>query len=150
MRGGKPQFPEAYEVIEEDLRTRSSSAPHLTSTNSSPGEWLYFNFDGRGNGVSLRWRLRDHWAELVMNASQVPRDRMERVLATHPLPGGAVAGRGTREVVVWVPTPEVDVLAEVSGQREAVSSALDVVAAVAAWYDDVRHDLAAAGGKSAR
>jgi len=142
-RGGKPQFPAVYGLIEEILRLRTSVEPQLAVSSNAPGEWVYFAFDGRGKRVSLRWRIRDHWAELVLNAALISRQRLDEVLARRPLAGAAVAARGTSEFVVWVPTPELDLLAEPDAQREAIGGALAVVAALATWYGDARPELEA-------
>lgn len=143
VRGGKPQFPAVYALIEESLRLRIPAEPRLAISNGTPSEWVYFAFPGRAKRVWLRWRIRDHWAELVLNVARVSRERLDEVFATHPLPGGAVTARGVSEVVLWVPTPELDLLADPTAQREAIVGALEVMAALTMWYLNYREALEA-------
>lgn len=139
-QSGKPQYPEMYELIREILERRPLQ-PILTISNSTPGEWVYLRFEGRGAGISLRWRLADHWVELVMEAARVRREAVELALAANPLAGAAVADRGRTEHVVWVATPEIDLLGPADSQVEAAATALDISAELAAWYVSVRDSL---------
>lgn len=139
-RGGKPQYPEMYALIRE-IMERSPRQPVLTISNSTPGEWVYLRFEGRGPHISLRWRLPDHWVELVVGAARVQREALERALADNPFAGAAVADRGRTEHVVWVATPEIDLLGPAGPQADAVSTALDISAGLAGWYLTVRDSL---------
>ena len=139
-RGGKPQYPGLYEIIERELAADGSS-PRLRITNSSPGEWVYVRFEGIAAGVSLRWRLRDHWTELVVQRKTITCAALEQALKTIPLPGAAVAERGKTECVVWVATPEVDALAPPESQASAISQALTEVRSLANWFVSARDEL---------
>lgn len=145
-RGGKPQYPEMYALIRE-IMERDPREPALTIRNSTPGEWVHLWFEGRGAGISLRWRLPDHWAELVVKAARVQREALERALADNPLAGAAVADRGRTEHVVWVATPEIDLLGPAAPQADAVSTALDISAGLAGWYVAVRDSLDRTGAE---
>lgn len=133
-RGGKPQFPELYELIREELR---SAFPHLGITNSSEGEWVYFSFPGKRGGVLLRYRMRDHWAELVFPKKSFDEETLRAALALAPLPGAFIGERGQTERVVWSPTPEIDVRADPRSQVEQLRGALATVSALANWYPNV-------------
>jgi hypothetical protein len=139
---GKPQYPDVYAVIHRLLDQRAVG-PVLSPSNSTPGEWVYLRFDGREPGVSLRWRLPDHWVELVVSASRVSREALERALGAIPLPGAAVADRGRTEHVVWVPTPEIDLQGPVEVQEGVISEALSVAGTLASWYVAVSGTLEA-------
>lgn len=73
----KPQFPETYALLRSLLGDGVSPIPGLCLTNGTPGEWVYFGFDGKGPSISIRWRLRDHWAELVVSRRRVSREALE-------------------------------------------------------------------------
>lgn len=139
--GGKPHYPEMYEVIRRVL-TGPRHGLTLTVSSSTPGEWVYLRFDGREPGVSMRWRLPDHWVELVVMASRISRTALEQALVDVPLVGAAVTDRGTSEHVVWVPTPEIDLLAPAEIQTAAVAEALDIASGLASWYGKVKSRLA--------
>lgn len=135
--GGKPQFPEFYAEIERVMSTRAPSAGGVESIRSTtPGEWVYFDFPRpSGWGASLRWRLRDSWVELVFPLKKTTRQEVEEALGGESAPpGAAIAGRGTSEVVVWMPTPEVDAFAPAGPQRSAIKDSLDLADALARWY----------------
>lgn len=133
---GKPQFPEFYAEIHALLQVRRPPMGGVTGVASqAPGEWVYFAFPRKsGSGASLRWRLRDHWVELVIPIKKVSRDAVEAALLDDPLPGAAIATRGTSEVVVWLPTIEVDAFAPAPPQRQAIDQALTTSDALSQWY----------------
>lgn len=138
--GGKPQYPEFYAHLRAVLETRAAAVGGVTGlTNSSPGEWVYFDFPGKpGSGASLRWRLRDHWVELVLADAKVRRVDLEAALLHEPLAGAAVTGRGSSEVVVWVPVAEVDAAAPTEPQQLAVEQAVSAANELARWYAATR------------
>lgn len=134
---GKPHFPEFYAEIEAVMRSRSAPADGVESiTSSTPGEWVYFAFPrSRGSGASLRWRLRDSWVELVLPLKKTSRQEVEDAMrGTSALPGAAIAARGVTEVVVWLPTPEVDAFAPAGPQRGEIKASLELADALARWY----------------
>lgn len=139
--GGKPQFPEMYQFLNTLLATRSVPPGGVTgTTNTSPGEWVFFDFQGKsGTGVSVRWRLRDHWVELVLPADGVERRLVEEALADQPLPGATVAIWGTSALVVWIPVAEVDPFAPPEPQRPAVEQAVTTADVLARWFAASRH-----------
>lgn len=132
--GRKPHFPELYESI---LREISTAFPQLGITNSAPGEWVYFSFPGKRNGVSLRYRIRDHWAELVFPKTSFDEERVRTALERVPLPGAFLDERGATELVVWSPTPELDPTADPMSQIEQIRAALATVSVLASWYRKV-------------
>lgn len=132
--GGKPTYSEIYAIVREEL---AAGFPDLEVSNPKPSEWVYFQFAGREPGVSIRYRLPDHWAELVLKRNRVEAEALLSAHATAPLAGAEITGRGHSELVVWIPTPELDLSAEAKSQRGHIRAALATVDALREWY--LRH-----------
>ncbi|HEY0971323.1 MAG TPA: hypothetical protein VGE02_10200 [Gemmatimonadales bacterium] len=118
-----------YALLREALAARGSD---LRITSSA--EWVYFDFPGRRKGAWLRYRLYDHWVELVLAKKDVAADVVASALARAPLPGASLADRGTTETALWHPTPEVDLNAELPPQRDRLLTALAAAEALRSWY----------------
>jgi hypothetical protein len=132
-RGGasKVQFPDVYAFVSDEI---GRIYPQISITNSSHGEWIYFAFPGKERGVSLRYRLRDHWVELILQTSAFDENRLRNVLELHPLQGAFVSPRGESEIAVWRPTEELDLAAELPPQFDRIRGALSTVAELVKWY----------------
>lgn len=128
--GGKPLFPSLHGTLREIIALEQ---PDLSITNSTDGEWVFFGFPGKA-GVELRYRVRDHWAELVFKRGRIEENDLQVLLSRTPLAGADIAARGKSEVVVWKPTPEIDPGADGDEQRTELEGAVAVVAALASWY----------------
>lgn len=128
--GGKATFPSLYRTIRSIL---AAEFPELSITNSSDGEWVYFDFPGRAQ-VSLRYRLRDHWAELVFSRKSLDEATLLATMKRTGLTGAEVDARGKSEVVLWKPTPEIDPTAAGDEQRQELERGLAIVASLASWY----------------
>ncbi len=128
---GKLQLPELHSLIREELER---SFPQLRTSNSTPGEWVYFTFPCKSKGVLLRFRARDHWVELVLPKKSFDEDVVEETLRDAPLPEGHFAKRGKTEVVVWRPTEELDLDSDLPSQVDRIRTALLGAADLAAWY----------------
>lgn len=129
----KPLYPALYDIIRTEL---SGSFPQLGINNSTPGEWVYFSFPGKGRGVSIRYRARDHWVELVLPRKSFDHDVVTTVHREHPLPGSRIAQRGQTELAIWIPSEEIDLDTDLELQRDRIRGALVAVADLAAWFRD--------------
>jgi hypothetical protein len=129
--GRKPQFPEAYAVIRREL---ARGFPNLTITNASDGEWVYFGFAGKRHGVSARYRLRDHWVELILPRKAFDEAVVRSVVSADPLVGGLLAERGSTELAYWLPTPEIDLDADVNNQSDRIRAGLAAASTLATWF----------------
>lgn len=127
---GKATFPSLYRTIRSILAVEF---PELSITNSSDGEWVYFGFPDKAR-VSLCYRLRDHWAELVFSRKRLDEATLLAIMQRTGLPGAKVDARGMTEVVLWRPTPEIDPTAAGDEQQQELEGALAVVASLASWY----------------
>lgn len=126
---GKAQYPEFYAGLPLLFAPRG-----LAITNSSFAEWVYFRIERSIPSTSLRWRLNDHWAELVFPKKAISREQVESMLMASPLEGAAVSDRGKTETVVWIPTAEVDPERSPDEQMDAVEPALDSVVRLRDWF----------------
>jgi hypothetical protein len=124
----KPQFPEFYAALQPMLLAQG-----LSLASKAPGEWVFFDVPRVRKGMSLRWRLRDDWVELVFGLRATSVAELEERLIAVPLPNAMVAERGVSETVVWIPTPSVDPEADVIEQRAAIDEALSAVVALKRW-----------------
>jgi hypothetical protein len=131
---GKPTYPRIYEVVREEL---ASGSFRLSISNSTPSAWVYFGFEGKRPGSLLRYRLTDHWVELVLGRKQVAAEALSAVLTSHPLISAAVTSRGATELALWIPTPELDLTASATSQRDQIRGALAIADTLRKWY--VRH-----------
>lgn len=131
---GKPTYPEVYAVLREEV---AAGFPDLEISNPKPSEWAYFQFGGREPGASIRYRLPDHWAELVLKRNNVKEAALRSAHATAPLAGANITERGRSEFVIWIATPELDLTAEAKSQRSQLRAALATVDALREWY--LRH-----------
>lgn len=129
---GKAQYPEFNAGLPLLFAPRG-----LAITNTSYAEWVYFRIERSIPGTSLRWRLNDHWAELVFLKKAIGREQVESILTANPLEGTAVSNRGDTETVVWIPTAEVDPERSPDEQTDAVEQALDTVVGLRDWYATV-------------
>jgi hypothetical protein len=131
---GKPKYPIAYGLVHGALPV---VAPDLSISNPKPSAWIYFDFTGKKPGHRLRYRLADHWAELVFDRDRTSEADLRTALAGHPLPGASCAERGTTQLAVWCPTPEIDHEADGDEQRQPIRAALAVVASMKRWYLEI-------------
>lgn len=128
----KRRFPEIYALIRDEL---ASGFPALEITNPNPTEWVYFGrFEAGLPGVRVRYRLPDHWAELVLKRSETDEATLRAVHSRNPLPGSAVAARGHSELVVWKATPPFDLGLGADAPRDVLRTALAIVDELRDWY----------------
>jgi hypothetical protein len=128
---GKPRLPAVYEAIRRAL----PAFPRLQISNPNPTAWVYFGKLGKsGARATIRYRLPDRWAELVLYRSTTSEEELRRCHRENPIPGAAIAPRGRTELAVWKPTPELDLEADVDQQSEEILGALQVVDELRRWY----------------
>lgn len=127
--GGREDLVPVYAALRDILLQLGSN---LTITSS--GTWVYFTFPERRSNVMLRYRLPDAWAELSIVRKAVPEERVVQIFHASPLQGADVSTRGKTETAIWMPTPELDVEAGVTGQRDRLLAAAGVVETLRRWY----------------